>query len=272
MQDTPSPKKPKNFLKERILRLSLVVFLKKNIVVVSLLLLFLISILVGIWNIRKYEIYDITGDSISSQVNQDIDKYLEENITGKNFFTIYSKNIAKGMENNLVYVENARVEKKLPNKLIVFLRLYQPSLVAKTKNSDCYLLSSEGIVLEKLCDGEGLECCTSYAKEKSFPFLTTSDVDIVNYQESKKKLLVMDSIQKLLGLVRKFGYMVEDITLSNNIVKIKEKEGRVTVFSVAEDLDIQLQRYYVVMGKIRQDEINWGSIDLRFERPVMKIR
>ena len=99
-----------------------------------------------------------------------------------------------------------------------------------------------------------------------------SDIDVVNYQNNRRKLLVMEDISKFLVLVKKFGYTPKEISLINNIVRIKDDEGREVVFSVAEDITSQLQKYYVVMGKIRQDEINWVYVDFRFERPVMKIR
>lgn len=273
MQDTNSPKKPKNFFKERLSRFTPVIFFKKNLPIIIPFVLFGISILIGVWNIHSYQIFTIGGENISEDISKDIKEYIEGNIVGKNFFSIYSRNTENEMQNFLTYVEYASIEKKLPNKVIIYIDLYKGEYITHTKNSSCYLLSEEGIVLENLCQEESsTECCSNIAKEQNKPFLLASDIDVVNYQNHKKKLLVMEDISKFLGLVKKFGYTPQEISLSSNIVKIKDNEGREVVFSATEDIMNQLQKYYVVMGKIRQDEINWASVDFRFERPVMKIK
>lgn len=273
MQDTNPPKKPKNFFKERFSRFIPAIFLKKNLPIIIAILLFGISILLGVWNIHSYQIFTIDGEDISENISKDIKKYIEENIIGKNFFSIYSRNTEGDMQNSLVYVKYARIEKKLPNKVIIYVDLYNEKYITQTKSNSCYLLSEEGIVLENLCQEEdSTDCCSNTVKERNKPFLRMSDIDVVNYQNNRRKLLVMEDISKFLGLVRKFGYTPKEISLINNIVRIKDDEGREVVFSVAEDITSQLQKYYVVMGKIRQDEINWVYVDFRFERPVMKIR
>jgi hypothetical protein len=46
--------------------------------------------------------------------------------------------------------------------------------------------------------------------------------------------------------------------------------GQSFSFSMSEDIDTQLERFIAVANKIKSDNLEFKSIDLRFERPVLK--
>ena len=80
----------------------------------------------------------------------------------------------------------------------------------------------------------------------------------------------MDSISKVIKIVNSLGYDIKTVTLSGDILEIKLTSDNIVRFSVDEDLDTQLERFVIVAGKIKSDKIKFKSLDVRFERPVIK--
>jgi len=261
-----------SWFKERISRFKPVIFLKKNFPIILFLLLFAISIVVGIWNIKEYEILDTEGEQIDEKTTQVIEEYLKKNVTGKNFFLVNSNNLAKSIVENLTYVKYVNVSKLVPNKILIKLDLYTPRFVAMTGTDKCVLLSSESTLLEELClDSEDISvCCTDFVKESNYIFFKSEEVEIADISQGKQSLLIMDTVVKILKIVESFGDKVKEIYVENGVVDIIDEHGRVSRFSVSDDITIQLARYFVTMGKIRHEGMKYSIIDVRFERPVVR--
>ncbi len=268
--DVPVPKQPDNHIKDRILRFKPIVFLKRNIPIFAIIFIFLITMLIGIWNIKTYTVTDLNGLDIPTNVSQTINTYVDENIKGKNYFSFSSNTYEKDILSKVSYIKSANIEKVVPNKLEIFVDVYMPKGVALIRNEQCYLLSEEGIVLENLCEEDIENCCKNYASEKSLYILTSSEVDASDLGNEKEKLLVMDSIGRVIKVVETYGYVIKGITLNNSVLEIILDTNQVFRFSLTEDLDIQLGRYIAVANRIKSDSIEFISLDLRFERPVLK--
>ncbi|MGI5897925.1 MAG: hypothetical protein ACOX6Q_02065 [Candidatus Dojkabacteria bacterium] len=273
MTDTPVPKKPRNFLKERISRFKPIVFLKKNLPLFILIFLFLLSYLLGLWNVRKYEILSHDGTELDPKVVDKVEKYIEENVVGRNFFSIHIKNLEQDITRNISYADTIKIEKNVPNSLTLFLKQYSAELVGLTKGNKCYLLSSSGVVLEELCKESTEEnCCIEYSTESKKYILKVLDMDIVVEGGEKGRLLVMDDIKKIVKMVKLFEIEIQNITIEKNVVTVLDADNRKMIFSVGENINTQLESFYLVMAKIKRDNINFDSVDVRFERPVMKVR
>ncbi len=268
--DVPVPKQPDNHIKDRILRFKPIVFLKKNLPIFIILFIFLITILVGIWNIKTYTVTDLNGLEIPANVSQMISTYVDENIKGKNYFSFSSNTYEKDILSKVSYIKSANIEKVVPNKLEIFVDVYIPKGVALIRNEQCYLLSEEGIVLENLCSEDIENCCKNYASEKSLYILTSSEVDASDMGNGKEELLVMDSIGRVIKVVETYGYTIRGITLNNSVLEITLDNQKIFRFSLTEDLNIQLERYIAVANRIKSDSIEFSSVDFRFERPVLK--
>ncbi len=263
-------KQPRNYILEKISRFKPVTFLRKNLFVTIVILLMVVTNLVGIWNIKKFEIYDTSGEEIPEKTEQQIKKYIEENSVGENFFILSPGELNKELVSNISYIKSADVKKSLPNKLEIFVEIYTPELLSVLNTDQCYVLSSEGIMLERVCEGEANDCCMAYVETNKLYLLTSSSVDISKLENGKEKLLVMDSISKVIKIVNSLGYDIKTVTLSGDILEIKLTSDNIVRFSVDEDLDTQLERFVIVAGKIKSDKIKFKSLDVRFERPVIK--
>ena len=266
-------KHSKKFIKERLSRSRVVVFFKKNSVVIIILFLIILSFLFGLWNIQKYEIYSSDGGEVSPKVEQMVREYLDKNVIGKNYFELYTETLEKEIENNLSYIESVEVRKNIPNTLMFFVEEYVPKLVVQTQSGKCYLLSKNGVVLEELCrDSTEIDCCVNYSSANGKYMFNALDTEVVKNGQEKMKLLIMEDIKDIIKVVEIFNIDIQGITLEKNVLKITDTEGRVIIFSMNGDIKVQLERFYLVMSKIKKDSTDFDSIDVRFERPVMKIR
>ena len=262
----------KSWFKERLSRFKPVVFIKKNLPIFIFIILFLLSLLFRIWDIKKYDIYDTSGTPADTGVSKLVSDYLDKNVLGKNFFFINSVSLSDELARNISYINYVNISKLVPNKLVIMLDLFSPKFVALIGTEKCSLLSLEGIVLEELClESEDItNCCTEYVKDTSYSFFKSEEMDFADITSGKRYLLVIDTISKMIKIVESFGGSIKEVYLEQNIIDIIDEEGRVSRFSLSDNLTTQLARYFVVMRKIRQDEMKYSIIDVRFERPVVK--
>lgn len=262
----------KSWFKERLSRFKPVVFIKKNLPIFIFIILFLLSLLFRIWDIKKYDIYDTSGTPADTGVSKLVSDYLDKNVLGKNFFFINSVSLSDELARNISYINYVNISKLVPNKLVIMLDLFSPKFVALIGTEKCSLLSLEGIVLEELClESEDItNCCTEYVKDTSYSFFKSEEMDFADITSGKRSLLVIDTISKMIKIVESFGVSIKEVYLEQNIIDIIDEEGRVSRFSLSDNLTTQLARYFVVMRKIRQDEMKYSIIDVRFERPVVK--
>lgn len=263
-------KQPTNHTLDKVFRFKPVTFIKKNLFVTIVILLIVITNLLGIWNIKKYEIYDISGIEVPGNIVNETSRHIDENSLGENFFLLSPSELNKELVSKISYIKSADVKKSLPNKLEIFVEIYQPELLSVLNGDQCYVLSSEGIMLERVCEGESTDCCMSYIETNGLYLLTSSSVDISKLENGKEKLLVMESISMVTKITESLGYGIKSVTLSGDILELNTTDDKILRFSMGEDLDTQLERLVIVAGKIKSDKIKLKSLDVRFERPVIK--
>ena len=265
-------KNSKSWFKERISRFKPVVFLRRNLPIFIFILLFFISLIAGVWNIKRYEIIDTKGEEVEGKIRDQVNNYLEKNITGKNFFSVYSKNLENNLSKNISYVKSARVGKVIPNKLDISLELYNPKSVVLDIDNHCKLLSDIGIVLDHLCiDTEDVPlCCNGHTSAGKYYIFKSDEAETSKLADGKEQLLVMNSISEIVKVVESFGFKIKEVTLDKKVISIKDLDDRLHIFTLSGDIDTQLSRYFIVMGKIKSDDMQFSSIDTRFERPVVR--
>lgn len=268
--DSTVIRKPNTYLKDKLLRFKPITFIKKYIFVFLFILFAILSTVFGLWNIRKYQVTNISGEDIDINVETLIESYIQQNVLGKNYFLLSAKSIEDDMVSKISYLEDISITKILPNNFDLIVHIYKPELVAILKEGKCYLLCEDGYVLEHLCVDAEEGCCKSYTEMNQLYTLTASMFDISKLENGKEKLLYMDNISKVIKTIKSVGYGISGISVTEELLDIKTSENRLLRFSFNQDLDIQLSRFIVVVGKIKSDNMTFKSLDLRFERPVMK--
>jgi cell division septal protein FtsQ len=267
--DIDIQKQPTNHLKDRILRFKPVCFIKNNWLVLAVLSILGLTFLFHVWNIRSYNLTDSDGLVIPSNVSAPIDKYMQDNLIGKDYFSFSTNTYEKDMEKSLSYVKSVTIEKVVPNKLEVFVSIYQPATAAYIKGESCYLLSEEGYELDQICSNDTQNCCTKYASDHNIYLFSSSDVDISS-ETGKKQLLIMSDISKISKTIEVYKYEISKISLNDSVIEVDLNSGQSFSFSMSEDIDTQLERFIAVANKIKSDNLEFKSIDFRFERPVLK--
>lgn len=268
--DSSIKKKKRSFLKVRIMRLKVVAFIKKNLFLSIFIFLLILSFLVGFWDIKKYEFYNLNGEMISDEISSSAKNYLKKNVTGENYFLLNLSSLEKNLYLEISKLKTVRIEKVAPNKLILFLEAFDEKYVAYLRDQKCYLLSYEGIVLDSVCEEAGTECCQQYAQDNSLVYFSSQEVEPSISKDDKDRLLIMEEVGKIVKVVERFNYEIERIVLNREIVELYDDEDRVFRFTISADIDTQLKRFIIVAGKINSEEMDFSSLDLRFERPVMK--
>ena len=265
-------KTPRKWFLERISRFKPIVFFKKRLLLTIFTGLFILSTLLGLWNVKKFSLYNLDGSILEDKISQLVIEYLEKNIKGENFFLIYSGKLSEELIRNISYVRQTSISKILPNRINIVLELYEPRIVSFTEGQKCSLLSIEGVLLEDLCaDNESKNiCCKEQSKKSNQIFLESDEVNLSDIEMGKKSLLVMNSISKIVYIIESFGPRVKEVYIKEGVIDVLDENSRLYRFSITDDILVQLSRLFVTMGKVRQDTIQYSIIDVRFERPVLK--
>ncbi|MFA7628008.1 MAG: hypothetical protein WCY37_01135 [Candidatus Dojkabacteria bacterium] len=268
--DNNIKKKKRSFLKERIMRFKIVALIRKNLPLSIFIFLLIISFLVGLWDVRKYELYDLSGEEVEEEISFSVSNYLKENVTGENYFLLSPSSLEKDLYLQIPKLKTVRIEKVAPNKLVLFLEDFDKKYVAFLRDQKCYLLAQEGIVLDSICEESEAECCQQYGLDNSLTYFSSEEVEPSIFEDEKDRLLIMEEVGKIVTIVDTFNYRIKRIVLNKEIVELYDESDRVFRFTISADIDIQLKRFIVVAGKINSEEMNFSSLDLRFERPVMR--
>lgn len=265
-------KNSKSWFRERLTRFKPFIFLKKNLPFFIFISLFSLSLIFGIWNIKRYEILDNNGEKLDSEIEALISQYLEKNVTQRNFFAVYSKDIEDNLQMSVSYVKSAKIGKVAPNKLEVFVDLYHPKAVLFDTDGHCKLLSATGIVLDELCKDtkDPALCCAEYTSDTKYYIFKSDEAETAKLSGGKEQLLVMKVISNVVKVVESFGFNIREIVLEEKVLHITDIDGKTHIFTLSDSIDTQLARYFVVMGKVKGEGMEFSSIDVRFERPVVK--
>jgi len=248
-------------LVNRIKRFSFVVFLKKISFVLIILGIFTLSLFFGVWNIKHF---DYANSKFVNVSKEQMDSYLEI-FKGKNIFLVSPSEIEKEVNKNNGYISSANAKKVLPNKILIYFEEYMPYYLGYSSGK-CHLFSQEGIKLEEICEECEKECLEYSVSQQLIHILSNSVL------ESGNMLIFQQEFETISLVLSEFGYTVMDIKILNGITSITDSNDHLFIFDITYDLDTQLSRLYLVGKKINADEIEFRSLDLRFERPVMKLK
>ena len=262
--------KRKNFQLEKILRFKPIAFVRKYKYIFLVLAIFLLTYIFGVWKIKKYDIVNVQGEE--DQVYSQVEEYIGEYILDANYFSFHTPNVERDMYSKIPYLKSVILEKIMPNRVNVMYEQYTVEIVGELNGDGCFLLCSDGYMLEEVCDGEEdpEDCCMSYANDEGYRYMKADSLSLSDDDNGRKKLLVMSSVDDLISVFESLSLNVENIDLGDEVLDVYIEGGKKFVFDFNNDLMLQLQRLYVVMGKIQGDDMDYDTLDLRFERPVLK--
>ncbi len=241
----------------RIRRVPFVVFLKKILPVIIFLLLLFLSFVFGLWNVRSFEYIDSELRNVSTE---ELDSYLSEYI-GRNIFLIKPIDIQKSILEGNGYVREVQVKKVLPSKLRITIKEFTPLYIGYSSDV-CLLFADTGEEIAQICSECKQECT---GNETELVTITSESI-----LENNGKLIFYMEIYRIQKVLSVFNYQIVGIQINDGIAIFSDLEGHTFLFDISYELEEQLARMYLVGQKIDMDIMKFKSLDLRFERPVMK--
>jgi hypothetical protein len=87
---------------------------------------------------------------------------------------------------------------------------------------------------------------------------------------AENKLIFDTEVEETVAVLTEFGWEVNKIKLDKNILNFSDGK-KVVVIEVNEEYEDQLAKLYLILEKANIEGIEYESLDLRFQRPVMKL-
>ncbi len=186
-----------------------------------------------------------------------------EVLENENFFLTDLASLRTQVIKEHAFIENIYTEKVFPNKVVVHVREKEPEFVVNNEQG-CFLIDKVGFVL--LEDGCS-DLKTNYSAKEIFGDDLNNIDFVVNTQSN---FYNAEKIFEVINVLNHYGYTVKEVNIENQVLKFELYDDRSFIFSFASDLQKQLKRFIVVKKKIDYDNMDFESIDMRFQRPVLK--
>jgi cell division septal protein FtsQ len=184
-------------------------------------------------------------------------------LENENFFLTDLTDLRAEVIKKYAFIENIYTEKVFPDKVLVHIREKEPFLVV-SNDLGCYLLDKLGFVLLE-SDCSSLKSNYSVKEVLGEGF---NNIDfIVNTQSN---FYNAEKIYEIVSVLDYYGYNVKKIKIENQVATFELHDDRFFVFSFADDIDMQLKKFIVVKKKIDYDNMSFETIDMRYNRPVLK--
>jgi hypothetical protein len=245
----------------KLKRISLVIYLRKFTWLFVLLLVFALTLVLGVWNVREIEFseHGVTNSDRNSLYSS-VQVYIGEVI-----FLIDNSNIEEKIVKENSFVKRAIIEKKAPSSLFITIEEHTPKYATYSLDK-CILFSNQGDKIIKACE----ECEDTCAQEVAYwsPIYIVSSSSL----ETTGRLIFYEEVRQIVKVLSTFGYEIDYIEIDRGVGTFISIEEKLFTFEISNDLDIQLSRMFLVGQKINQENIEFKSLDLRFERPVMKLK
>lgn len=157
------------------------------------------------------------------------------------------------------------VKRKLPNKLVIEVLVEQPIAIFKASDGFFYL-SVNGKVLQRekgKVNHHQLPVMSYYQK---FSLAEYSIGDVLSTQDIQYGLFFINSLQNL-------GVSVERVDISGfDMIVLNTVEGKSHYFTTVKDKSSQLAQFKIIYKRFTIEKTDYKSIDLRFDKPVVRFK
>jgi hypothetical protein len=220
------------------------------IIIILIIAVIYFLTIIGVFKIKKIEVENEL--KYMQNINQITNQYI-----GKGYFSLNLENLEKDIKEGRRYVKNVSAEKIFPNKILLDIEEYKPMFFLEYKNI-CYIFSEEGIVLEEETEYE--KCSLDSG------ILLTADTNIL----AEDKLIFDKELYEIVKVLEEFGWDIKTIILKENVLEVTDNDKKI-IIEINQEYEEQLSKLYLVLEKVNIEGIEYKSLDLRFERPVMEL-
>jgi cell division septal protein FtsQ len=177
---------------------------------------------------------------------------------GQGYFSLNLENLKDDIKKINGYVKEIQAQKIFPNKIDLKIEEYIPKYYLEYKET-CYIFSQEGIVLEQKNDY--IECNL----ENGIQLLSNQNIIADN------RLIYDTEISKTVKILEEFTLNISKINIEEDVLRFSDDKREIILESVS-DFDAQLSKLYLVLEKVNLERIEYSSLDMRFQRPVMELK
>lgn len=148
-----------------------------------------------------------------------------------------------------------------PNKIRIKAIEYQPLSLLKTEGG-FLILASDGKILERQRDTDYFLPLINYYQKLYFQNFS------VNKKIDLKEILFALYFNDKMNYI---GLKIETIDIKGPDMIILNSEGKSFIFTLNRKKEIQFEELKMILSKLKLEKINFEGIDLRFEKPVIKL-
>lgn len=179
----------------------------------------------------------------------------------KNILLFSENNIKKSLSLSNPLIDDVQITKKYPNQIIID---FYPAvrLVCLKTSGGYFILSETAKIIEKTRNEcPNLEIMTYYQK---FDFLSSQAGQSLDLKDIKTSLFLLKKIKDKGVVVNSIDINAFDMLVFN----LKDKK---VYFSAQKDSNDQVYKFETIYNQFIKEGRPFKSIDLRFDKPVIKL-
>lgn len=225
----------------------------------------------GFFNLEKVEVGRVDGTKLVNVSGSAIEISILDKFEERKLPFLSISEVTKLVDKSSPYIRYSSVEKIFPDTLKVQITERIPFIIVESAGK-CSILDPEGVVVEQYIVGSedtSVSDCNALNETKSLPILTSDDVK-AEFKLSEKSSFY--DIEKILLVVRALesrDYEVNSIRLELGVYTLGLEGDRQVVFSNKQDTEIQVKRLLLVLEQLDIDDLEFKTLDIRYERPVL---
>jgi hypothetical protein len=225
--------------------------LRPFIFIALVVLVIYILTVIGIFKIKEFRVENEL--LYVNNLNEISEKY-----KGTAYFSLDLEQLETDIKKSNRYVKDVSTAKIFPNKISVNIEEYQPTYYLELKEV-CYILSQEGLVVEENTEYE--EC----SLENGIKLESKENILAEN------KLIFDLELYQVVKILNEFGWEISNVEFQKNVMLVSDAD-RVLTIEVNQEYEEQLYKLYLVLEKANIEGIEYSSLDLRYQRPVMELQ
>lgn len=212
--------------------------------------------------------------TIEISANKDI-KGLEA-LQGQFIFLIFPKESEKRLYDLNSKVKSVHLVKIYPNKIHIDVVYYENVAIFEVDRGYFYL-SEDGRILEKKIEQQ-----VSLPRFNRGKSRLDRDKPIIHYYQkfhfgeynTGDKLQYKDILDSLFFLSKLYylGIKIISIDIKGLDMLIFNSGDKKYIFTTSKDRELQYQEFKTIIDRFKIEKTEYESIDLRFEKPIIKLR
>lgn len=204
-------------------------------------------------------------------------------IEGENIFFINLKKIEDNLKKKFICIKKISIQKQIPKKITLELFPRTPVFVLSTVYFES---TSEGILTDLAQKEASSEPLPKYnisddflvdeegvIFSKSYNSLGIQQITIFNINYKLGQNLEQDFVKKILYVFSKInnlGFKESKLYIDKHDLLFKTNTHKI-ILDLDRDLDVQIASLQLILKTAKIEEGNIGFIDLRFDKPVVKL-